>query len=232
MTDFERLLYVYNGNTLFGSKAKLSKDLGVAQTTVSSWIFGRAFPSADRIEQMAKLFDVSIEEIEKCFPKRKVVFKRLPDTKGSGMSNTVLINHSDEEEIIPLTKENTIRLPILADVPAGLPDWSTEDVESYLDVPRYIFPGGSFVVRCAGDSLEPNIMRGDFCVIRKTEDPIDGKAMLVRTEEGQTMKIINKLQNGSIELKSTNPNYAPFVPNKLEVIGLIIGHFHRDLGGI
>ena len=130
--------------------------------------------------------------------------------------------------VTPLTDKNTISLPILADVPAGLPEFSDADVETFWDIPRWVFPGADFVVKCNGDSLEPKLHQGDYCVIRKTDDPIQGRAMIVKTEKGVCMKVINKRKDGAIELRSTNPKYKPFVPEELVIIGLIIGHWSRD----
>lgn len=129
---------------------------------------------------------------------------------------------------IPLTDKNTISLPILADVPAGLPDFSEADVETFWDIPRWVFPGADFVVKCNGDSLEPKLHLGDYCVIRKTEEPLNGRAMVVKTENGICMKVINKLKDGTIELRSTNAKYKPFIPQELTIVGLIIGHWRRD----
>ena len=115
----------------------------------------------------------------------------------------------------------------MADVPAGLPEFSDRDVEMFVDIPRFMFPYADFVVKCIGDSLEPKIHKGDFCVIRKTQEALDKRAMLVKTENGICMKIINKVGN-IIKLCSSNAKYKPFTPSELSIIGLIIGHWSRD----
>ena len=96
-----------------------------------------------------------------------------------------------------------------------------------LAIPRFLFPGADFIVRCIGDSLEPKIHKGDFCVIRKMQEPLDGRAMLIKSENGVCMKVIKKIKD-SVELCSTNPKYKPFTPKELTIIGLIIGHWSRD----
>lgn len=212
MNKIEQMLYKYNGNTLRGAQTKLSKELNVSRQSVFNWVAGVSFPSKDKLEQMATLFGVSVNEVKEAL--------NMPIAPSEMKRPTV--------EVLPLTPNNTINLPILADVPAGLPDWSDRDVEYFFDIPRWLFPKADFVIRCIGDSLAPRIQKGDFCVVRKETTPIDGKTMLVKTEDGHTMKKIHKLPDGTIELCSTNDNYKPFVPKELTIIGLIIGHWSRD----
>ena len=215
MNKIEQMLYKYNGNTLRGAQTKLSKELNISRQSVFNWVAGISFPSKDKLEQMATLFGVSVSEVKEAL--------NMPIYPSEIKQST-----NRPLEVIPLTQSNTIQLPILADVPAGLPEWSDRDVEYFFDIPRWLFPKADFVIRCIGDSLAPRIQKGDFCVVRKETTPIDGKTMLVKTEDGHTMKKIHKLPDGRIELCSTNDNYKPFVPKELSIIGLIIGHWSRD----
>lgn len=215
MNKFEILLQRYNGGNFRGARAKLARDLEVTEATVGRWASLLSFPSKDKLEQMATLFGVSVSEV------KEAINMPIAPSELKQYANRPL-------EVIPLTQSNTIQLPILADVPAGLPEWSDRDVEYFFDIPRWLFPKADFVIRCIGDSLAPRIQKGDFCVVRKEDKPIDGKTMLVKTEDGYTMKKIRKLPDGVIELCSTNENYKPFVPKELSIIGLIIGHWSRD----
>ena len=205
MPNFTKLLERKYGS-IRGAQTKLAEDLGVNQSSVSNWISGRNFPNPDLIRKMADLFNVSEQEIRACFQNEEFV------------SNV---------QAVPLTDKNTIQLPILADVPAGLPEFSDRDVEMFVDIPRFMFPQADYVVRCIGDSLEPKKHKGDFCVIRTMREAIDGRAMLVRTENGSCMKVIKKAK-GTTQLCSLNPKYKPFTPNMIDVLGLIIGHWSRD----
>lgn len=191
-----------------GAQTKLANDLKISQSTIACWISGRNKPSPDMIKKMAKLFNVSVSDIYAVFEEDKEFSRSL--------------------RVTPLTDKNTISLPILADVPAGLPDFSDADVETFWDIPRWVFPGADFVVKCNGDSLEPKLHLGDYCVIRKTEEPLHGRAMVVKTENGVCMKVIKKLKDGTIQLCSTNPKYKPFIPEELTIIGLIIGSWSRQ----
>ena len=194
MTKFNDLLEKKYG-AIRGAQTKLANDLNINQSTISFWVTGRNVPSPDLIRKMSKVFNVSEREM-------RVVF---------GIEESH--EFSSSIRATPLTEKNTISLPILADVPAGLPEFSESDVETFWDIPRWVFPGADFVVKCNGDSLEPKLHLGDYCVIRKTEE---------------VMKVINKLPDGSVQLCSTNKKYKPFTPKELRIVGLIIGSWSRQ----
>lgn len=195
-----------------GAQTKLAAELNVNQSTISSWISGRNKPTKDYVKKMAVIFDVSEAEIYAIFTTEET---RLQDEFVTNV------------QAVPLTDKNTVRLPILADVPAGLPDYSDRDVEIFKDIPRDMFPGGAdYVIRCIGDSLAPRFAKGDFCVVRNEIEPLHGRPMLVETENGYCMKVINKTPKG-VQLCSINKKYKPFYPKSLRIVGLIIGLWSR-----
>ena len=187
------------------TQQNLADKLGITNPVVNVWIQGRRTPNIENLKKIAA---------------------------ATGKSYSYFIEEEGEEfaqsvRAVPLTPNNTVTLPILADVPAGLPEYSDRDVEMFVDIPRWLFPGGDFVVKCIGDSLEPEIRKGDYCVIRKMTDPLDCKPMLVKTEHGICMKVVRKGKDGRIWLCSLNPKYKPFVSEILTIIGLILGRWNR-----
>ncbi len=214
MNKKEFLLRVNNG-ILRGSTSKISKMLGVTLPTVSGWLSGSYSPSEQNIAKMAGLFGMTPAEVRAVFDgirQEKISNEFVPASAVRG---------------VPLTPNNTITLPILADVPAGLPEFSDRDVEQFVDFPRFLFPGADYIIRCIGDSLEPKIHLGDYCVISKKKEAIYGRPMFVRTEDGVCMKIVKQVKGRTL-LCSTNPKYKPFAPKELKIYGLIIGHWSRD----
>ena len=149
MNKKEFLLRVNNG-MLRGSTSKISKMLGVTLPTVSGWLSGSYSPSEQNIAKMAGLFGMTSAEVRAVFDgirQEKISNEFVPASAVRG---------------VPLTPNNTITLPILADVPAGLPEFSDRDVEQFVDFPRFLFPGADYIIRCIGDSLEPKIHLGDY----------------------------------------------------------------------
>ena len=207
MRKIDKLIMRINNGNIRGGQTKLAQLINVSQPTIARWLSGAIEPSAENISNMAEAFGVLEEEVREALKE--------------------INEYENSVNAIPLTSNNTIQLPILADVPAGLPEFSDRDVEMFVDIPRFMFPKADYVVRCIGDSLEPKIHKGDFCVIRTMREAIDNRAMLIRTENGSCMKIIKKI-DGKTKLYSLNPKYKPFTPNFLDVLGLIIGHWSRD----
>lgn len=206
--DFRKMLVKWHGDIERGAQAELARKLNVTTAMVAFWVTGRQKPGEENLKKIAKLFAVPVSALKSAFGVEDKEFAR-------------------SIRAVPLTDKNTISLPILADVPAGLPEFSDADVETFWDIPRWVFPGADFVVRCIGDSLEPEIRKGDYCVIRKTTEPLDGKQMLVKTENGICMKVVRKGKSGRVWLCSLNPAYKPFVPEELTIIGVILGRWNR-----
>lgn len=200
-----------------GAKAKLAELLGLARPSIIEWFNGRSKPSEQNITKMSALFSIDTQELWDMFN------DKFEDPISERDSN----EFAPSVKAVPLTPNNTVTLPILADVPAGLPEYSDRDVEMFVDIPRWLFPGGDFVVKCIGDSLEPEIRKGDYCVIRKMSEPLDCKPMLVKTDSGICMKVIRKGKEGHIWLCSINPKYQPFRSGSLTIIGLILGRWNR-----
>lgn len=206
MRKIDKMIMRINNGNIRGGQTKLASLINVSQPTVARWLSGTSEPSAENIEKMAEVFGVLDDEVREALSE--------------------INEYTNQINAVPLTPINTVTLPILADVPAGLPDYSERDVEIFKDIPRDMFPGADFIIRCIGDSLSPKFEIGDFCVVRKTDEPIHGKAMLVETETGYCMKVIKKTPQGP-QLCSINKKYKPFYPKKLRIIGLIIGLWAR-----
>ena len=200
-----------------GSKRKLAKILNIDPANVTQWFLGKSNPSEQMVQKMSGLFSIDEQELWDMFNGK---YDEEPTTKKQSEEFVQKLN------VTPLTDRNTIQLPILADVPAGLPEYSDRDVEIFKDIPRDMFPGADFVIRCIGDSLSPKIEVGDFCVIRKMDEAINGRPMLVETETGYCMKVIKKTEKGT-QLFSINKKYKPFYPKKCRIVGLIIGIWAR-----
>lgn len=207
MKKIEKMIMRINNGNIRGGQTKLANLINVSQPTVARWLTGAIEPTAENIKKMAEVFNCPADEVREAFNETN--------------------EFTDEVQAVPLTDKNTVRLPILADVPAGLPDYSDRDVEIFKDIPRDMFPGGAdYVIRCIGDSLAPRFAKGDFCVVRNEIEPLHGRPMLVETENGYCMKVINKTPKG-VQLCSINKKYKPFYPKSLRIVGLIIGLWSR-----
>lgn len=95
------------------------------------------------------------------------------------------------------------------------------------DCEKVIAPvkGADFAIRVSGDSMEPFIFSGMIILIKKINDRAFipwGNPMVIDTENGVLVKIVQPSQEGSsyIEAQSYNPKYAPIQIPKQSVYGL------------
>ena len=124
---------------------------------------------------------------------------------------------------------NILKLPILTTVMCGKPDYCELDekvIDDFLEVPHFMFPNSDFIVKCLGTSMLPDIPPQAYCVIRKMDTPLNNKFMLVKTENGFTIKKI-VITNGKIQLEYLNPKGKKIIPKELKIIGKVLGIFNK-----
>jgi len=98
------------------------------------------------------------------------------------------------------------RIPILGVIAAGVPILAQEDIEGYEYVPEKL--RADFCLRVDGDSMiGARILDGDLVYIRQQTDVETGEiaAVLVDSDTA-TLKRVYKA-NGTVILRSENPNY-------------------------
>ena len=126
------------------------------------------------------------------------------------------------------TPFHTTKLPILTTVVCGKPDYCTIDeqvIDDFAEVPKKLFPDSDFIVRCIGESMLPEIPPQAYCIIKKIDVPLNNKNMLVKTENGYTIKRI-KIVDGKIELHFLNPSGKKITPKEIKIIGKVVGTYN------
>lgn len=110
------------------------------------------------------------------------------------------------------------RLPISGMAAAGEPLYAESDGNESVSVPQQYCNDRFFVVQAEGDSMEPDIMDGDYVVVQRSLRPENGEIALVRVDgkaiEEYTLKCFYD-HISKIELRSRNKAYQPmFYPIK------------------
>ena len=111
----------------------------------------------------------------------------------------------------------------------GKPDYCELDekvIDDFLEVPNFMFPNSNFIVKCLGTSMLPDIPPQAYCVIKKMDTPLNNKFMLVKTENGFTIKKI-VITNGKIQLEYLNPKGKKIIPKEIKIIGKVLGIFNK-----
>lgn len=170
------------------SQKNLAEKLYVSQQTVAKWELDKSTPNPDTIVSIAELLHVSTDNL-------------------LGINNL---------QPVSLAKD-TIKIPVLGKIPAGIPMEAIEDIIDYIEIPDDWTIGDKeyFALKINGDSMSPEYLSGDVVIFRKCETCNNGDdcAVMVNGDDA-TFKRIERKENGII-LKPLNAAYEiSFFTNK------------------
>jgi repressor LexA len=116
-----------------------------------------------------------------------------------------------------------MRLPIVGQIPAGLPVEAIDNVEDHLVLDRILAKGADFVLRVKGDSMSPEILEGDLLLVKRVADADSGDNVIAHVGDGEaTVKRLRKA-NGQAWLEAANPQYPMLRSPSLTVVGRVVG---------
>jgi len=116
--------------------------------------------------------------------------------------------------------KNIYYLPLLGKIAAGLPIFADENIEEYVPVSSQIMgkTKGQFLLKVSGDSMTGDcIMNGDTLIVKSQDTAKDNDIVVALIGEEAVVKRFFKLQDGTVELRSSNPLYSPIVLKDDEV---------------
>ena len=136
-------------------------------------------------------------------------------------------------------EEDTINIPVLGRIPAGIPFEAIEDVIKYIDIPKEWTYGNKeyFGLLIDGNSMFPKYQNGDIVIFQKCEDPIKCNnkdcAVMVNGNDATFKKfifnnigVILQPYNMEYETKSFTPEEVQELPVKL--VGFAV-QIRRDI---
>lgn len=136
-------------------------------------------------------------------------------------------------------EEDTINIPVLGRIPAGIPFEAIEDVIKYIDIPKEWTYGNKeyFGLLIDGNSMFPKYQNEDIVIFQKCEDPIKCNnkdcAVMVNGNDATFKKfifnnngVILQPYNMEYETKSFTPEEVQELPVKL--VGFAV-QIRRDL---
>lgn len=174
------------------TQIEFAKKFNIANGTVGNWESGNRQPDYETLNKIAEFFNVSIDYLL-C----------RTDTPKPSSSNS-----------------NTIKIPVLGHVAAGIPIEAIEEILDYeeLDAQQFNPYCEYFGLKIKGDSMMPRIHNGDVVIVRKQPDIESGEVAIVCINgEEATCKQIQKHSNG-ITLISYNSIYEPMFFTNEEVM--------------
>lgn len=183
------------------SQLSLAKLLKISQQAVGKWETGRSTPDPLTLNQIADIFEVSVDYLLG----RSFGFDYSRPTSPSG---------------------GEVMLPVIGTVKAGYgalafqEDYGME-IANVKNAKEYFY----LIVR--GDSMEPRIHNGDLALVHRQPDVENGElaVILVENEEATLKKVIKK--SGAVILQPFNQNYEAQVflgedIGNLQIVGKVI----------
>ncbi len=129
--------------------------------------------------------------------------------------------------------DESVRVPLLGEIAAGLPLLSEANYHGHLEVPisRGLRPGNFFALRVKGDSMiECGIHPGDYVVVRQQTMAENGEIVAALLEDGATVKRLKK-NPLSVLLCPENRSYEPIdvtCREDFRVLGKVIHRVGSD----
>lgn len=116
-------------------------------------------------------------------------------------------------------KTESIRIPVLGRIAAGIPLEMIEDIVDWEEVDAETAKQGEiFALQIKGNSMEPRIVDGDVVILHRQEDAESGDIVIATVNGDEaTCKRLRKYKDG-IELIPNNPAYAPMFFTNQEII--------------
>lgn len=182
------------------SKTKLGELVGVNQSTIGRWETEEIKPSIDNVEEVAKALNVPLPDI---------LIKDL---------------QFDNGEITNLSSD-TIQIPVLGTIKAGIEIEAQQDIIEYIDIPKEWTKGNKkyYGLQISGDSMFPKYQEKDVVIFEHTNDyTIANKkdcAVMVNGFDA-TFKNITITESGItlVPLNLNNSdNYQPTFYNKEQI---------------
>jgi len=134
----------------------------------------------------------------------------------------------------PTGADQTVAVPLVGRIAAGVPIYALEEAEEVLPLPRALFRGNSlFALRVKGDSMvNAGIFDGDIAVLRSGSAFSDGDIAAVVVDEEATLKRVFKTKRG-VRLQAENPAYVDRVVSSEQIkhsfrlAGVLVGTIRR-----
>ena len=178
---------------------------------IRKYIEAHSYPPT--IREMATSFNISVKG---AYDHIKALEKKGRIKCDGNRSRTIEILDKKTE-----TEPETIKIPILGKVAAGLPLFAEENFEGTLNMPANRFIGGNFfALHVSGDSMQDiGILDGDLAIFIQKNTAENGDIVVAMiNDEAYTLKRFFREKN-RIKLKAENPVYPPIYTQNVKVLG-------------
>ncbi len=123
---------------------------------------------------------------------------------------------------------DTVQIPLLGRVAAGMPILAEENIEEIITLPRHWVKAGKiFALKVRGDSMiGDGIHDGDCALVRMQSAAENGDIVVALLGEEATVKRFYKREH-SICLHASNEKYKDIITRQVKILGKVIGLFRN-----
>ncbi|GGI41994.1 transcriptional repressor LexA [Mammaliicoccus stepanovicii] len=130
-----------------------------------------------------------------------------------------------------INQENTIHVPVIGKVTAGVPITAVENVEEYFPLPAHFTSthnSNIFILDVIGESMiEAGIYDGDKVIVRSQSIAENGDIIVAMTEDDEaTVKRFFK-EESRYRLQPENNTMEPIYLDNVTVLGKVVGLFRE-----
>lgn len=127
--------------------------------------------------------------------------------------------------------EETIHVPVIGKVTAGLPITAVENVEEYFPLPAHFTSSHNsdiFILEVMGESMiDAGILDHDKVIVRRQSIAENGDIIVAMTDEDEaTVKRFYK-ENNRYRLQPENQSMSPIYLDHVTVLGKVVGLFRE-----
>lgn len=192
---------------------ELAKMLKLTQLAISHWLNNKKKPNLEKAQELAQIFGVSVDYLL---------------NNSSVMTNSAPFHNIDVFEMVAgFGTEGYLDSDFRVEAQIALPSEFLGSIS-----PKY-----AKIIRCLGDSMEPEFSDGDYMMIEMLANRNYIKRAgiyLVRLDNIIYIKRAQFLPNNDIKLISINPNYPPFTASSTgyewEILACVFGRISVKIG--
>jgi len=121
---------------------------------------------------------------------------------------------------------NTVNIPIVGKVTAGIPITAVENVDDFFPIPSSLASEDDcFMLKVVGDSMiEAGIHHNDLVLVRKQPDANNGEIVVAMIDDSATVKTFYR-EGRYVRLQPESPLFDAIVSDEVVVLGKVIGLF-------
>jgi repressor LexA len=136
------------------------------------------------------------------------------------------------EKARPVERGDTVSVPVIGAVAAGLPILADENYEKSLHLDASLLSGGDsvYALHVRGDSMvEEGILDGDLVIVRSQSTARNGDIVVALVDDEATVKFFFR-EGDRIRLQPAHPTMDPIyvdARNQTAVQGIVVGVFRQ-----